>query len=298
MHKIIPATAPCSWGVWYADGRPSGVPYSIFLDGAARAGYEMLELGPDGYLPADLGRLRAELESRNLSICSGTACYQFDRFSSFADFREQVDSLCKRLASFEAPYLITMDESDVGKYSEKKKEFSPELWRKYFQMFKEMGAYTYGEYGIKTLFHPHIKSLVETEQEICDMIDYTGLDLCFDIGHHAYVNGSGEMGDPSALDFVRRYPARIAYLHFKNVDHAVFEQVRKERLDSDTAFDMDVMGLLDTGIVDYNALRDVLDQINFEGIGVVEQDAPNATAEEAYIMAKHNLNYLKQIQLV
>jgi len=298
MSEIIPATAPCSWGVWYADGAPSGVPYSVFLDGAAQAGYKMLELGPDGYLPTDVGRLREELDARKLSICSGTTCYAFDRFNSFADFREQIDKLCRRLGSFHASYLITMDESDVGTYSEKKKNFSPDLWRKYFRMWKEMGAYTYGEYGVTTLFHPHIKSLVETEDEICKMMEHTDLNLCFDIGHHAYVNGSGAYGDSSALDFILRYPERIAYLHFKNVDHAILEKVRKENLNSDVAFDMDVMGLLDEGIVDYNALRDVLEQINFAGIGVVEQDVPNATAEEATHMAKHNLDYLKKIQLI
>ena len=54
------ATAPCSWGVWYADGTPSKTPYELFLDQAAQAGYKALELGPDGYLPTALERLRAE----------------------------------------------------------------------------------------------------------------------------------------------------------------------------------------------------------------------------------------------
>ena len=31
------ATAPCSWGVWYADGTPSGTPAQLFLDQARQA---------------------------------------------------------------------------------------------------------------------------------------------------------------------------------------------------------------------------------------------------------------------
>lgn len=50
MSNVKIATAPCSWGVWYADGTPSGTPYKVFLDQAAEAGYKALELGPDGYL--------------------------------------------------------------------------------------------------------------------------------------------------------------------------------------------------------------------------------------------------------
>ena len=36
MHVTI-ATAPCSWGVWYQDGKPSGTPYETFLSQAAEA---------------------------------------------------------------------------------------------------------------------------------------------------------------------------------------------------------------------------------------------------------------------
>ena len=37
--KIQIATAPCSWGVFYADGGTSGVPYEVFLQQAAEAGW-------------------------------------------------------------------------------------------------------------------------------------------------------------------------------------------------------------------------------------------------------------------
>ena len=48
--QVTIGTAPCSWGVWWPDGTPSGTPYDIFLDQAAEAGYKALELGPVGYL--------------------------------------------------------------------------------------------------------------------------------------------------------------------------------------------------------------------------------------------------------
>ena len=71
--QVTIGTAPCSWGVWWPDGTPSGTPYDIFLDQAAEAGYKALELGPVGYLPTDIGQLREELARRDLSICGGTA---------------------------------------------------------------------------------------------------------------------------------------------------------------------------------------------------------------------------------
>ncbi|MDR2629549.1 MAG: sugar phosphate isomerase/epimerase [Spirochaetaceae bacterium] len=292
------ATAPCSWGVWYADGRPSGTPWEVFLDQAAAAGYRALELGPLGYLPTDEGRLREELAKRNLSICAGTACFRFDTYQGFDDFRPVVEALCRRVSALGAKYLVAMDESDVGRFSEKKARFSPELRTKYFEMFRRLGIFTRETFDVETVFHPHIRSLVETEDEIEGMIEYCGQRLCFDTGHHAYVNGGVTAPDRSAIDFIRTHSKWIGYLHFKNVDGRIRKKVLEEHLDSDTAFDLDVMGDLDQGIIDFTELKQVLDHIGYSGIGIIEMDKPRATAAEAFAAAKRNLEYLRKIHII
>jgi inosose dehydratase len=196
--------------VWYADGKPSGTPWQVFLDQAAAAGYRFLELGPDGYLPQAEEVLREDLDKRGLELCSGTACYQFDRRRSFRELRPQAALLCKRLASFGAPYLVAMDESDVGRFSEKKKDFPRDAWKTYFTMFQELGAFTKNEFGIETVFHPHIRTLIETEAEILRMMDSCDLRLCFDTGHHAYVNGGTEARDQSAGRRIEPFEFRAA----------------------------------------------------------------------------------------
>ena len=296
--NVIPGTAPCSWGVWYADGKPSGTPWNVFLDQAAEAGYKTLELGPDGYLPADLSELRHELEKRSLRVCAGTACYRFDQYEDFNGFRSRVASLCERVQALGASWLVTMDESDVGKYSEKKKEYPAALWKKYFEMFKALGIFTREEFGIETVFHPHIRSLIETEDEIGRMMDYCDLRLCFDTGHHAYVNGGTAAHDQSAINFIKNHAGKIAYLHFKNVDGRIRKKVLDERLDSDAAFDMDVMCDLDRGIVDFMELKETLDLIGFSGIGIVEMDMPKASTEQAFRAAEKNLAFLKTTGII
>ena len=298
MSQITIATAPCSWGVWYADGSPSKTSYETFLDQAAMAGYKGLELGPDGYLPTDEGKLREELEKRGLEVCAGTVCYAFDQEFSFASFQPKVEVLCNRLKAFNASYLVAMDESDVGDYSEKKDIMGPEVWNEFLEKIDALGKYTKNEFGIEVVYHPHIKSMIETEAEIIRLMDFTGLNLCLDIGHHAYVNSDGKPGETSAIDFIRQYQERLAYLHFKNVDYKVRRKVYLENLDSDTAFDLDVMCDLKDGITDYRVLRDVLREIGFVGIGVIEQDMPKATTAQAFAAAKRNLAYLREIQMI
>ena len=298
MSNVKIATAPCSWGVWYADGTPSGTPYEVFLNQAAEAGYKALELGPDGYLPTDECKLREELAKRNLEVCAGTACYQFDRGTSFADFRPRVKALCRRLTALGAKYLVTMDESDVGLYSEKKKDMSADIWNGFLTKIRDMGEYTKNEFGIEVVYHPHIKTMIEYEDEIIRLMDFTGLNLCFDTGHHAYDNGNGQPGDPSAPNFMRRFASRIAYLHFKQVDGAVYKKVMDAHIDSDTAFDINVMCDLPDGIIDFTDVKRVLDEIGFSGIAVVESDMPHATTEQAFASAKRNLNYLRDIHII
>ena len=296
--KITVATAPCSWGVWYADGRPSGTAWQVFLDGAAKAGYKALELGPDGYLPKDNGVLVNELSSRNMSVCAGTACVKFQKYRTIGEIKKDIEALCSRAAALNARYLVVMDESDVGEYGEKKSLMDKDAWDSIFTLIKELCAWTQESFNIKTVFHPHVKTLIETEKEIINMLDFCDINLCFDTGHHAYVNGGHEYNDSSVLDFIKKYSSRIAYLHFKNVDGAVRKKVLAENLSSDTAFDMDVMCDLEKGIIDFKELKSVLDDIEFEGIGVIEMDMPTANAEKAFEAAKRNLEYLQRIRMI
>jgi inosose dehydratase len=298
MMKVTIATAPCSWGVWYKDGTPSGTPYSTFLDQAAEAGYTALELGPVGYLPTYAEKLSEELAKRSLSVCAGTACYNLMKAGSLSNLRGELDSLCRLLANFKTPYLVAMDASDVGYLSEKKKYMSPEERLKYINIIKDISKLSFEDYGIKLVYHPHIKTLIETESEIDELLDKAGVDLCFDTGHHAYANGGFEKGEKFTLDFMLKYAKRIAYLHFKNVDGSIMKRVEAEKLDASQAFDMSVMCDLKDGIIDFVELKKVLEKINFDGIAVIEQDMPRATTEQAFATAKRNLQYLRDISII
>ena len=102
-----------------------------------------------------------------------------------------------------AKYLVTMDESDVGRFNEKIRFDSLPI-KRYLQIIREMAAFTFQEHGIKTVFHPHIKSLYEYENEIQNLMEATGIDLCFDTAI-TLIPMEPEAGDRSALDFLLKY---------------------------------------------------------------------------------------------
>jgi len=292
------ATAPCSWGVWWADGTPSRTPWNVFLDQAHEAGYKALEMGPDGYLPTDVGQLKEELAKRDLEICAGTACYTFADYKDFPEIRPRVEQLCTRLRQFDAHWLVTMDDSPIGYDREIKKNITEEEWNRLYILFRDMGEYTENEFGIRTVFHQHNGTLIESEAETIRIMEQSGLDLCLDTGHFAAVNGSWQHGDKSAIEFMRRYADRIPYLHFKNVNGKVYREIIEKQMPIGKSRKLDIMCNLDEGTIDYEEFRDLLSELDFKGIGVIEQDVPNAITDEAFAIARHNLNYLRKIGLI
>src|SRR5690242_7821959 len=97
--SIRVASAPVSWGIMESIEPPADYPYSRVLDEIARAGYSGTELGPYGFLPVDPAALRAELEHRNLALCSAfVAMHLGDRAAHQAGF-EHVERTGRLLQS-------------------------------------------------------------------------------------------------------------------------------------------------------------------------------------------------------
>lgn len=290
--KVEIATCPCSWGVFWPDGSPSNVPAGVFLDQAAASGYVALELGPVGYLPTDRNTLDAELSKRGLIARAGTACYTIDEAESFADFKQRADDLCGLLKSFNIEYLMMMDESPLGKDIDLKKANRKRV-HKCYGIVKDYAEYAKANYGITVVFHPHARTIVETEAEILEFMEMTGCQLCLDFGHHQLVNGKPVKGDRTAIDFYLAHHKRIPYLHFKNVDAELMRQCQL-----DPAAKVMPFSTLEDGVIDYVELKKALEQTNYNGIGCVEQDMAGKPAQESFELSKKNREFLARIGMI
>ena len=288
--KVEIATCPCSWGIFWPDGSPSGVPADVFMDQAAASGYVGIELGPVGYLPTTKEALDREFSKRGLVARAGTACYKIDEWESFEDVRERATSLCSLLQSLDVHYLVMMDESPLGKDAALKAAAPRSRILKNYNIIKDYVEFAKG-YGVTVVYHPHARSIVETEEEILELMDVTGCMLCLDTGHHQLVNGKPVRGDRTTIDFFLKHHERIPFLHFKNVDGQKMIERQK---------DITVMAYcpLEDGVIDFVELRKALEQVNFEGIGVVEQDMAHAPAEESFKLSKKNREFLEKVGIV
>ncbi len=146
------------------------------------------------------------------------------------------------------------------------------------------------EDGIRSVFHPHVGTYVETRDEIarlCELTDPDLIALCPDTGHLAYAGT-----DPNA--FFKEYRDRIGYVHLKDIDAAILQSVREDHVGFIDAVRLGMFVELGNGMVAIPSIVEALRKADYSGWIIVEQDAPanpfqSAIANRRYLREKCDL---------
>lgn len=291
--KVTLGSAPDSWGVWFADD-PRQTPWNRFLDEVASVGYRWIELGPFGYLPTGQQALRNELDRRSLNVSGSFVMFPFEQVGAWREWGAEVERTCAAIHAIGGKYLILID----GMYSDliTGKIVAPstldnDSWSRLLNTTSRV-ADVAARFGLTPVLHPHAETHVEYEGQIERFIrdGDSRIGLCLDVGHHAYRGG-----DPIA--FLRKHHARIPYLHLKNIDREVQKKVEEEGRTFAEAVAMDMFVEPGKGAVDFERLRDALEEIAYDGFGIVEQDMYPAPADKPLPIAQRTYAYLRSIGL-
>ena len=291
--NITIGSAPDSWGVWFPSD-PQQTPWHRFLDEIVEAGYEWTELGPYGYLPTDLLTLRRELDSRGLKVTGTFAMANVEEPSLWGELERQVLGSGERLAALDAKYLVLIDDTYTDLFTGEAiapKRLDENAWERFIETTHRVADIARDRFGLQLVFHPHAETHVEYEDQIEAFLEQTDPDrvsICFDTGHHAYRGG-----DP--ISFMHRYHDRIPYLHLKSIDPEIQQQVEAEGIPFAEAVKMDMFVEPSRGAVDFLAFRDVLQEIDYNGYAIVEQDMYPAPFDKPLPIAKRTREYLREI---
>jgi inosose dehydratase len=266
--------------VWFADDAQQ-TPWSRFLDEIAEAGYRWTELGPYGYLPTDPAVLERELASRGLGLAAGFVSFDLEDADAWRRKETELDELAPFVRGLGGEYLVIIDDM----YAEDASSLDEQEWRQLVestQRTMEAAA----RHGLRPVFHPHAASHVEYEHQIERLLeDVDGVELCFDVGHHAYTGG-----DPVA--FFARHHDRIPYLHLKSVDAALRDRVAHDGVPFVDAVAKGVFVEPSLGAVDFEALRDAMADASYTGYAIVEQDMYPTDFDRPLPIAKRTHAYL------
>ena len=289
-------TCPDSWGVWFADD-PLQTPWERFLDEVADVGYEWLELGPYGYLPADPAQLNAELSRRGLKVAAGTMHGHsgLHRAGDWPDIVRATRKVAGLTAAVGAQHLVFVPvpgyrDDTAGAYLEAA-ELDGAAWRTLIRGADELGKVVSQEYGMRLHFHPHADSHVETQQQTERFLEETDpryVSLCLDTGHLAYRHA-----DSAAI--IRSYPERIGYVHIKQMDPAVVAIADRDGLAFGQAVRMGASCEPPAGEPGIESIATALRELETDLFVVVEQDMYPVEFDVPKPIAQRTYQYLRSV---
>ena len=298
--QIRVGNAPVSWGVIEnVEGERGG--YARVLDEMHETRYQGTELGDWGFMPTDPDKLRQELEARDLKLLASWVSVYLHDPSRLAESEAAAVRTARLLAEVGGPdNLIVLGNDPYGDpmRTQNAGRIQPEhgmtdaQWKVFTEGANRVARAVKSETGLRTVFHHHIGTWVETPEETATFLRLTDpgvLGLVFDTGHYRFGGG-----DP--VEGLRRHADRVWHVHFKDHDPRVAEQSRRNNWGAIQSVEHGVFCELGRGDVDFPAIIQVLKDIGYDGWIVVEQDVlPGmGTPKES---AQRNRDYIRSIGL-
>ncbi|MCI0477269.1 MAG: TIM barrel protein [Anaerolineales bacterium] len=300
------ANAPCSWGVIENIAGERGG-YVQVLNEMAETGYAGTELGDWGFMPTDTELLRQELASRHLQLLASWVSVHLEDARQHKQSADDCVRTAKQLAAVGGPdnaetlfRFIVLGNDPYGNPLRTKNagRVTPALamdkamWQVFAQGANYVAQRVMDEAGLRTVFHHHVGTWVETPAETKHFLEMTNpkiLGLCFDTGHWKFGGGDPVSG-------VYEFKERIWHVHFKDHQPQVAAQSRVEEWDGPTSVGHGIFCELGKGDVDFPGVLKALNDIGYAGWIVVEQDVlPGmGTPKES---AARNRAYLSSIGL-
>jgi inosose dehydratase len=294
------ANAPCSWGVLEFESNVPGPAAAAVLDEIGATGYDGTELGDWGFLPTDPKALRRELVARRLSLVGAFVPVALSDASAHGAGEATAVQTAGLLrdASGESSTLIVLSDATAAVPARTAKAgritpadgLGPNEWQVVGAGAERIARAVRAATGLRTAFHHHCATYVETPEEIATLMRITSpelLGLCVDTGHATYGGG-----DPIAL--LREYSRRVWHVHVKDCSTTVAAEARRGKRDYFAAVRDGLFCELGQGAVDFEAVIRELRTMAYDGWLVVEQDVLPSSGTP-FASAHRNREYLASL---
>ncbi|MFE0426037.1 sugar phosphate isomerase/epimerase family protein [Streptomyces sp. NPDC058953] len=291
-HRIRVGSAPDSWGVWFPED-PRQVPWRRFLDEVAAAGYEWIELGPYGYLPADPAVLADETGRRGLRVSAGTVFTGLHRGPAVWDETwAHVSDVAALTRATGARHLVVIPsfwrDDKTGEVLEDR-TLTAAQWRDLTAQTERLGREVRERYGLTIVVHPHADTHIDGEENVQRFLDATDpelVSLCLDTGHYAYCGGD-------SVKLIETYGERIGYLHLKQVDPAVLAEVVADGVPFGPAVARGVMCEPPGGVPELEPVLAAARALDADLFAIVEQDMYPCPPDKPFPIARRTRRFLR-----
>ena len=223
---ILYGTNPIAWS--NDDDRTLGAHISLdqCLDETSKIGFDGIEKGHK--FPQEPAALKAVLEPRNLHYVSGWHSLNL-LTNSLEDERQAMQPALDLLKAMGSKVIIVCETSNaIHGDDDKPVNDRPKLadgeWKSFGAGVEALAEFAAGQ-GITLVYHHHMGTIVESEDEIDKLMANTGphARLLLDTGHCLFGGGNPERA-------AKNHMARVGHIHAKNVRPDIAAQVRNEGL--------------------------------------------------------------------
>ncbi|MGB2715475.1 MAG: TIM barrel protein [Vicinamibacterales bacterium] len=297
--SIKVANAPCSWGALEFDWAGPAPSFARVLNEMRDTGYIGTELGDWGFLPTEPAALARELAARQLDLVGAFVPVELtDAKTHGAGIDEALRVASLMIAATDKqPFVVLSDATAADPQRTARAGrittadgLDDRAWKTVALGAERIAAAVKEKTGLRTVFHHHCATFVETPAEIDELMTRTNpalLGLCLDTGHCAFGGGN-------PVETFERWRNRIWHVHAKDCDPAIHKRAHAEQWDYATSVRHGVFCELGQGIVDFPAIVNRLTSSGYDGWIVVEQDVLPSMGTPAESAAR-NRAYLRSL---
>ncbi|APY15711.1 myo-inosose-2 dehydratase [Brucella sp. 10RB9214] len=223
---ILYGTNPIAWS--NDDDRSLGAHITLdqCLDEAAKIGFDGIEKGHK--FPQEAAALKAVLEPRGLRYVSGWHSLNL-LVNSVEEEKAAMQPALDLLKAMGSKVIIVCETSnaihgDNDKPLQERPVLEDARWEAFGLGVEALAAHAAAQ-GITLVYHHHMGTIVETEDEIDRLMRFTGphTRLLLDTGHCLFGRGNPER-------VAQKHIARVGHIHAKNIRRDIVQNVRDQNL--------------------------------------------------------------------
>lgn len=254
--------APISWGICEAPGWGMQLPVDRVLSEARDLGITGFEQGALGWLPTDPAEQRATLDRYGMKLLGGFVALVLHDPAQTAEQLAEAERLAAAMAAAGGRFFVSCPVAALDDWS--RIEMTDRNWSELFTNLGRVDEIC-GAAGLTQAVHPHVDTLIETDDDFHRFLDSCDTRFCFDTGHLT-------IGGADVVAIAKGAFERIGVVHLKDVDAEAMGRERSGELDLMAATQVGLFPSLGDGMVPIAEVVEVLETSGYEDWYVMETD--------------------------
>ena len=268
------------------------LPVDRVLREATDLGITAFEQGSLGWLPSDPTALRSTLDGYGMNLLGGfVALVLHDPAQTSAQLAE-AERIAADMAAAGGRFFVSCPVAFLDDW--RRIDMTDANWSELFANLERVEEIC-AAVGLTQAAHPHIDTLIETDEDFTRFLESCGVGFCFDTGHLT-------IGGADVVAIAKSQLDRISVVHLKDVDADAMARERSGELDLMQATQAGLFPSIGDGIVPIAEVIEVLESTGYDGWYVMETDVALTDGEPPagegpMLGVARSLDYLRSLSL-